>query len=196
MHGRSGNGPVLLQNNLAYIAVRISAARPPLLPSSSMQASKKTAQGDKDLRNLRELEDSLAMRDREMLALFRLSEIFHSSRPLADLYNDIIGEIGSATGFPISSIATFDHRQKKMIFHGPRGLPDPSGRPVLEVPLEESYLGAVLRTGKPIIVTKTSGKTKYRSELLRKVGARTFVAFPMTVGGRIVGAHAVSGAVQ
>lgn len=153
-----------------------------------MRASNRKLQGDKDIKKLRVLEESLATREREMLALFRLSEIFHSSRPLAKLYYDIVGEIGSATGFPISSIAIFDHTQKKMIFHGPKGLPDPSGRAVLEVPLEESYLAAVLRTGKPIIVTKTSGKMKYRRELLEKVGARTFIAFPMTVGGRIVGA--------
>lgn len=133
-------------------------------------------------------EVTLAQRDKEMLALFRISEIFQSARPLDDLYNDIVGEICSATGFPIAVIAVADPKRQKISFRGAKGLPIPKGQSLLEMPFEETFSGAIVRTGKPLIIDHASELQDYRSTILEQLGAQTFIGYPMVVGATIIGA--------
>jgi PAS domain S-box-containing protein len=132
--------------------------------------------------------DTLQRREREILTLYRLSEILHSPLPIDDLYKEIVDEICSATGFPIATIAIFDEAKKKIVFRGSKGLPVQSGRSSSELPMEDTFSGVVVRTGKPFIITAASATSKYRSTVLRKAGAETFYGYPMMVGNKIIGA--------
>ena len=132
-------------------------------------------------------EEALARRDREILTSHKLWEIFHSHQPLDQLYNDIVEEICAATGFPIAVIAIFDEAHQKIIFQGSKGIPAPFGLTSPEFHTEDTFSGVVVRTGKPLIVTRASEHSEYKSAILEKVGGQTFVGFPMMVGEKIVG---------
>ncbi len=132
--------------------------------------------------------ETIQRREREILTLYRLSEILQSPQPIDELYREIVDEICSATGFPIATIAFFDETRKKIVFRGARGLPVRSGRSSSELPIEDTFSGVVVRTGKPFIVTAASETSKYRSTVLRKAGAETFYGYPMMVGNKVVGA--------
>ena len=138
--------------------------------------------------NLTNSEEILVQRDKEMLTLFKISEIFQSARPLDELYNDIVEEICVATGFPIATIAITDPKHQRISFRGAKGLPIPKGRSLLEIPFEDTFSGTIVKTGKPLIIDHASEAQDYRSTILEQLGAQTFIGYPMVVGGTIVGA--------
>jgi signal transduction histidine kinase len=133
-------------------------------------------------------EEILVQRDKEMLTLFKISEIFQSARPLDELYNDIVEEICTATGFPIVTIAITDTKRQRISFRGAKGLPIPKGQSLLEMPFEDTFSGTIVKTGKPLIIDHASELQDYRSTILEQLGAQTFIGYPMVVGGKIIGA--------
>jgi PAS domain S-box-containing protein len=145
-----------------------------------------------DATNKKMTEEALAIRDREILTSHRLWEIFHSQRPLGQLYNDIVEEISAATGFPIAIIAIFDEEHQKIIFQGSKGIPVQFGMTSPEFPIEGTFSGVVVRTGKPLIVTRANERSEYTSEILKRVGGQTFIGFPMRVGEKVVGSLGLS----
>lgn len=132
-------------------------------------------------------EEVLVQRDREIMTLYKLSEIFQSARPLDELYSDIVGEIYSATGFPIVTIALSDTQRQRILFRGAKGLPVPIDQSKLDMPMEDTFSGTIVKTGKPLIVDHAT-ELEYRSKILEQLGARTFVGYPMNVRGKIIGA--------
>ena len=131
--------------------------------------------------------DTRLQRDRELLALHRLSEIILSRRSLDSSYRDIVQEISSATGFPFATIAIYDQARQKIIFKGTRGPSPHSGRIQQEVPFDSTLSSVVIRTGKPLIETHVLDHPEYRNKALRWGRAQTFVGYPMKVGERVIG---------
>lgn len=125
--------------------------------------------------------------ERELSTLYRLSEIILSSRAFDDALQEIVNEIGVATGFPIVSIEFFDEARQKMVFGGVRGIPLPNDNGPPEIPLEETLSGIVARTGLPLVETDTPNRPEYRHPWLRTHGTRTFCGVPMKVGPRVIG---------
>ncbi len=135
---------------------------------------------------------ALAKRERQILALYRLSEIFQSPRHLNDLYHEIVEEICDATGFPIGIIGIVDRTRQKIVFQGARGLPSPGKQAVLEASIEETFSGVVVRTGKPLILTRAGEQTTHQSKILKDLGAQTFIGYPMVAGNKIIGSFGLA----
>ena len=142
----------------------------------------------KEVTEQKDAQATIALRDREILTLYRLSEIFHSPRSLDELYHEIVEEICSATGFPIATIAVLDKTGQKIVFRGTKGIPLSSDKSMLEASLDKTFSGVITRTGKPLVVTHAGTHPRYRSEVLQQIGAQTFVGFPLVVGQKIIGA--------
>lgn len=138
------------------------------------------------------IKEDLAQRERQILALYRLSEIFQSPRQLNELYRDIVEEICDATGFPIVIIGIYDRARQKIVFQGARGLPSPANQDVLEASIEETFSGVVVRTGKPLILTRASEQTIHQSKILKELGAQTFIGYPMVVSNKIIGSFGLA----
>jgi PAS domain S-box-containing protein len=133
------------------------------------------------------MEVQLSARNRELLTLHRLSEIFIRTPSLEAACREIVEEIGAATGFPCLAIELYDEARQKMIFKAIKGIPLPPGQETLEVPVEETLSGIVARTGRPVIETNAGKRAEYANEILRQIKARTFICLPMIVDGRVVG---------
>ena len=131
--------------------------------------------------------DVRLQRDRELLALHRLSEIMLSQRSLDSSYRDIAQEISSATGFPYVAIAIHDQAGQQIIFKAMTGPSLPSGKMAQVVPFDTTLSSIVIRTGKPLIETHLLDHPEYRSKVLRWSRAQTFIGFPMKIGERVVG---------
>ncbi len=128
--------------------------------------------------------ETLLRQNRELLTFHRLSQIVLSPRTLEESYVDIVKEIRAATGFPIAAIAIPDDPLRKVVFHGLTGL---AGRSSLEFPLHDTLSGIVIRSGRPLIESHVPDHPEYRSKVLRRLRAQTFVGFPMKIGRRIIG---------
>jgi PAS domain S-box-containing protein len=130
---------------------------------------------------------AIERRNRELLTLHKLSGIVLSSRSLEESYRDIVNEICAATGFPTAVIALYDETRQVIVFEGLRDGSLQSKRPPLEVPIDETLSGIVIRTGKPLIETHVLDHPRYRSKVMRWAKAQTFVGYPMKVGKKIIG---------
>ena len=133
-------------------------------------------------------EETLPQLNRQILTLYRLSEIFQSPKPLSVLYNDIVEEICSATGFPIATIAVMDRSGEHIVFLGSRGIPFTDTQTALQAELDDAFSGVIIKTGKPLVISHATSHPEYRSTILQQLGAETFVGYPMTVNGKIIGA--------
>jgi signal transduction histidine kinase len=74
------------------------------------------------------------------------------------------------------------------VFAAATGLPTAANGSVFEVPLDQTMSGVAVRTGQATVETHASEQEDDATELLRKLGVRTFVCIPMIVGGRVIGA--------
>lgn len=135
----------------------------------------------------RRLRSALEQCRREMKTLNRLSEIFDSPRPLEELYNEIVDEICAATGFPIAGIGLYDEAARKITIHGRKILPDGNERPIVELPLDSSPSGVVIRSGKPLIEKNLFTNPRYTTTGLAQTPAQVYIGYPMKVGKKIIG---------
>jgi PAS domain S-box-containing protein len=125
--------------------------------------------------------------NRELLTYHRLSQIVLSSQSLQDSYRAIADEIRAATGFPIAAIAIIDDIRQTVVFHGLKGRRTRSDHPVLELPVSKTLSGHIIQTGKPLITMHVQDHPEYRSKMMRRTRAQTFVGYPMRVGQKVVG---------
>jgi PAS domain S-box-containing protein len=129
----------------------------------------------------------LEQRHRELLTFFRLSEIVLSSISLEEFYDKIVDEICAATGFPIAGIGLYDEARQKILLRGLRTLGSQPERPVLELPVDGTPSGVVVRTGKPLIETRLHEDSKYEAMGLIRTQAQMFVGYPLKIGQNIIG---------
>ena len=138
----------------------------------------------------KQAEDKLALRNRELLTLHKISDIHLSNQSLKATFQEIVEEISAATGFPMVVIELYDEARKMMVFEGIKGIALPPNVSVLEVPADQTLSGTVARTGQAAIKTYTpqEAKTCDSNETLSKLGIKTFICMPMTVNDRVIGA--------
>ncbi|NLD72605.1 MAG: PAS domain S-box protein, partial [Chloroflexi bacterium] len=68
------------------------------------------------------------------------------------------------------------------------GLASPVTPEALEVPLDETLSGTVVRTGQTLIEAHVWGRSAHANKTLQRLGVKTLVVVPMTVEQRVVGA--------
>lgn len=175
--------------SIEYSAIADLAANRYLLILRDITARKSTKTELKPSCNQLEEMDELALRNRELLTLHRISEIHISTQSLKATFQEIVEEISSATGFPIIAIELYDAARQMMIFAGVKGIPLLSQDSTLEVPVDQTLSGTVARTGQPIIKTYAPQESKKcaANETLSQLGIKTFICLPMTVNQQVIG---------
>ncbi len=142
-----------------------------------------------NITKIKQAEEELALRNRELLTLHRISEIHLSTQSLKATLQEIVEEISTATGFPIVAIELYDESRQMMVFEAMKGVPLPQNSNVLEVPADQTLSGTVARTGEPVIKVYAPQESKKcdSNETLKVLGIKTFICMPMTVNGRVLG---------
>jgi signal transduction histidine kinase/DNA-binding response OmpR family regulator len=130
-------------------------------------------------------EEELAARNHELRTLYRISEVTLTSASPGHAYDEILGEVCKATGFPIAAIERYDAARGLMVMTAARGIPLPPE--ALEFPMDEIPSGAAARSGQPAVETRALVGGRVRNELVRRLGIRTWIAFPLSVGPQVVG---------
>jgi nitrogen fixation negative regulator NifL len=119
----------------------------------------------------------------------RISQIALAGHPIDETYRLITGELERASGFAVCVIALHDAARGRLRFKGARRAPFVDADGDLEVGLDESLSGVVVRTGRPLVWTDADPPLRLH-ERLRALGVRVFVGVPMTVDGVVIGAVA------
>ncbi len=141
-----------------------------------------------DVSERKRSQEELASRNRELLTLHRISELTLEAKSLEQAYDDILGEISRATGFPIAAIETYDSVRERMVISAARGIPLPEDGSSLAIPLSETLTGLVIRTGRPVVESDARTRSEHGHRALRKLDLRTYLSFPMYVSGEVTGA--------
>ncbi len=135
----------------------------------------------------RRLAKELRRRHREILTLYRLSEIALRALEPGAVYAELVEEIGASTGFPIVLLELHDEARRKMVLRAARGVSLPADSGEITSPVSETISGAVAASGQPVFETNLEARLGRSDEILRRTGARLLVCVPMTAEQRVIG---------
>ena len=138
-----------------------------------------------DVTDRQRFQEEIAVRNQELMTLYRISEVTLSASSTEHAYHDLLEEVCRATGFPIATIERYDAATDRLTITAVRGIPLHGGP--LEIPAHETLSGIAVRTGKPVVETNARDRPEMAHPLLRALGIRTWLAFPMVVGRGVLG---------
>ena len=126
----------------------------------------------------------LALRNRELAALHRISQMALAAESLDEALGPIVDEISAATGFPVVAVELYDPLRRTMTLRAARGL---EREPNREVPLEESLGGRVAVSGAPLVERWESARELPARHPLRGAAVGTLVCVPAAADRRVIG---------
>ena len=134
-------------------------------------------------------ENKLTLCNLELLTLYKISEIAQGTQSLNTAFQEIVEQISVDTGFPIITIELYDEVRQMMVFAGGKGVPLPLDKTVLEVPVDQTLSGTVVRTGQPVVKTDfpQSARNGNANKIFSQPGIKTFICMPMIVNQRSLG---------
>ena len=138
-----------------------------------------------DVTDNQRVQEELATRNKELMTLFRISEVTLTAHAPDQTYEEILEELSKATGFPIAAVERYDPVRERLVVTAARGIP--TGDAPLELTLDETLSGIAIRSEQPVIATNARMRPELANETLQNLGLETFLAFPLMVGSEVVG---------
>lgn len=132
----------------------------------------------------------LALRNKELAALYRLSELTLTATSLEEAYKAILEEIGRVMGCPVVAIEHLNRERDSLVVTASRGLPETVG-PV-ETPLHKTLSGKAVESRCAVVETDLQARNDHEVEVHRSLSLRSYAAFPLAVGRNVVGTLALA----
>jgi PAS domain S-box-containing protein len=120
-------------------------------------------------------------------ALNLISEVFHSSRGILEICEQLIGMIASRFDYPAGVITSYDEQTQEIVNLGEYGFSErllPAGK---RFPLSKCFSQGVLKSGHTVNLTGLSKIEDFNGYVLKEAGAETILAVPLEVDGKIIG---------
>ena len=117
-----------------------------------------------------------------------VSEVFHSSKTLSDISEELIRRIAREFGYPYGAITLYDEGSEEVVALGEvdyTGKLLPSAR---RQPFSKCFSGHIIKTGRTIHVVGLGRAEGFQGNLFKEAGAETVLAVPLSIEGRIKGA--------
>ncbi len=172
----------------------VTAAAQYHLRSSRSRAEPSSATGhllDAHLEIIR-LTDELASRAQ---AISRVTEFLHhvtlALDPNVD-YDTVLGKLGAMMKAEGASLMILDPESNELGVEAAYGFSRPSAR----VKMGEAIAGAVLASGCPMIVRNVDVEPGMSKTNSRRYRAKSFISFPITIGGRKIGVINLTGQID
>ena len=139
-----------------------------------------------DVTEAQRSQDELAARNKELMTLYRISEITLTAPTTERAYHEILEELCKATAFPIAVIERYDPDRERLYVTSSWGIPP--GRIPSEMSAHDTLAGAAIRTGQPVTEFNARSRRETANDVLQSLGVSTYLAFPMLVNQQVVGA--------
>ena len=127
----------------------------------------------------------LAARNKELMTLYRISEVTLTASSPEDAYEEILEELCKATEFSIAVIAQCDARRERLTVTAAWGLPPDHSR--LDMPIQDTLAGTAFTSGEPVVQFTAPAQRNMADDLLDGLGIQTYLAFPMIINQQVVG---------
>ncbi len=129
----------------------------------------------------------LAAQNEELTTLYRISELSLAAESLGGALDDILEEVSRATRCPIVVIERYDAERDAMVFMASKGVPLPEDGEPIVIPVHKTLSGLAVQKAKPVVERDARSKKRHADEVFRDLGIQTYMAFPMVIGGEVVG---------
>ncbi len=139
-----------------------------------------------DLTARRVVEEELSVRNQELQTLYRVSEVTLATSDLDKAFQEILKEVGEATAFPVCYLERLDEERDRLVITRAHGLQVPTDGSA-EIPLQDTLSGLAVEERKPVAVEDATSHPRFRNDFLRRVGLRSYVAFPLLASGKVQG---------
>jgi PAS domain S-box-containing protein len=128
----------------------------------------------------------LAERNRELAALYRVSELTLTSSSTERAYAEILEEVARVMRVPIVLLEHLDRSADRLVTLAARGLPA-SDDPFPEVPLHQTPAGVAVQTGRPVVEADPQSRRDLAHDALTALAPRLWASFPLTAAGAVSG---------
>lgn len=139
-----------------------------------------------DVTEERGAQAALAERNRELGALYRVSELTLTSTSPEEAYAEILDEVARVMSAPAVFLERLDRAADRLAVIAAHGTPfDPEALP--EIPLHQTPSGVAIQTGRPVVDTDPRARRDLEHEAVRGLHPRLWASFPLAAGGAVVG---------
>src|ERR1051325_6786296 len=149
------------------------------------RSAKRTAQAN--LSDARVHAGELLLRDRQLEAFHRISQLMQAEVPGPKVFNQIAREISEMTGFPIVTIEVYDFNRSLMIVRGSQGFAVGDAPTPSELPMDVTPSGEAAQTDKLLVDTNAAHRRENAAPFLKSLNIEGFLCAPIRVQGKVAG---------
>jgi signal transduction histidine kinase/FixJ family two-component response regulator len=128
---------------------------------------------------------TLALRNRELAALYRVSELSLTSDSPEGTYAAVLDEVAAVMAVPVVLLEQLDRAADRLVLLAARGVPAERGMP--EIPLHQTPAGVAVQTGRPLVDRDPRTRRDLVHEAVRGLEPRLWASFPLMAGGAVAG---------
>jgi len=129
---------------------------------------------------------TLAERNRELAALYRVSELTLTSASPEEAYTEILEEVSRIMGVPTVLLEQLDRASDRLVTVAARGVPG-DGAALPEVPLHQTPSGVAVQSGRPVVDADPRARRDLVHDALRALDPRFWASFPLSAAGAVSG---------
>lgn len=128
---------------------------------------------------------TLALRNRELAALYRVSELSLTSHSPDETYAAVLDEVAAVMAVPVVLLEQLDRTADRLVVLAARGVAPERGLP--EIPLHQTPAGVAVQTGRPLVDRDPRTRRDLVHEAVRSLEPRLWASFPLLAGGAVAG---------
>ncbi len=128
---------------------------------------------------------TLALRNRELAALYRVSELSLTSDSPEGTYTAVLDEVADVMDMPVVLLEQFDRAADRLVLLAARGVRSERGFP--EIPLHQTPAGVAVQTGRPLVDRDPRTRRDLVHDAVRELEPRLWASFPLLAGGAVAG---------
>ena len=129
---------------------------------------------------------TLALRNRELAALYRISELSLTSESTGAAYVAILEEVARVMDVPIVLLEQLDRSSDRVVVVAAVGTPLPE-EGLLEIPIHQTPSGTAIQTGRPLVDRDPRTRRDLVHEAVRALEPRLWASFPLSAAGVVGG---------
>ena len=128
----------------------------------------------------------LAERNRELAALYRVSELTLTSTTPEEAYAEILEEVARVLAVPIVFLEQLDRSADRLVVAAARGV-DFGNAGLPEIPLHQTPAGVAVQTGRALVDRDPKTRRDLVHDAVRKLDPRLWASFPLSAAGAVAG---------
>ncbi len=133
---------------------------------------------------------SLAQRNEELAALYRVAELTLASESLEEAAAPVLEAVAQAMEAPVVLLERLDHARDRLVLTAAHGT-DLGRTARFEVPVHQTPTGSAVQTGRSVVVRDVAHRRESTHKALLALDPYLWASFPLSTSGAVSGALTV-----